>query len=68
MLPKIYKILMSFDDRPVLVEAGAIEVEGSLWLVPEWLGTPATGPQRPERMIRPNPAHVQSPPPGFQVD
>lgn len=66
--PKVYKILMSFDDASKILVADAIEQEGYFWLVPEWLGKHPSGPRVPERMIRLNPKHLKLAPPKYKVD
>lgn len=67
-MTKIYKVILSFDDASAVLVGDAIEEDGSLWLVPEWLGQHRSGPRVPERMIRLNPAHVQPAPLKYQVD
>jgi hypothetical protein len=46
-----FKVLVGFEDG-TLGECGAIEYEGAIWLVPNWLPFPGEGYAKPERMIR----------------
>lgn len=48
---KSYKVVVIFEDG-VLAACGAVEYEGAVWIVPEWLPFPSEGYTKPERMIR----------------
>jgi hypothetical protein len=48
---KVLKVGIGSDDGTIH-KCDAIEHEGKLWLVPEWLDVPAQGVTKPRRIIR----------------
>ena len=52
MLEKVFRVMLSVQGDPAIVECSAIESEGVLWLVPRWLPTQDDGYAMPERLIR----------------
>lgn len=49
--PKILKVGIG-SETGAIYQCDAIEHEGKLWLVPEWLDVPAQGVTKPRRIIR----------------
>src|SRR5215813_14279986 len=48
---KIYKVIVGFEGG-VMGACAAVEYQGAIWLVPQWLTFPTEGYAKPERMIR----------------
>jgi hypothetical protein len=48
---KLYKVIVGFEDG-VIADCDAVEYQGAIWLVPNWLPFPNEGYGKPERMIR----------------
>lgn len=48
---KIFKTVVTFDDDSDLHYADSIEYEGQMWLVPEWIESPAGGWRMPRRLV-----------------
>jgi hypothetical protein len=48
---KILSVAFSIEGDTRIMKGDAIEHEGRLWLVVQWLGNPAEGPAKPRRLI-----------------
>jgi hypothetical protein len=48
---KIYKVLVMTEDPARLSSCAAVEHNGKLWLVPQWLDNPTAQTTKPERII-----------------
>lgn len=48
----IIKVVTPFSDSGEIGICDAIEHQGSLWLVPHWIDTPATDTRTPVRIVR----------------
>jgi hypothetical protein len=64
---KILKVLVGLDDGTI-VKVDAIEYEGGLWLVPQWLDVPAQRVTKPARLIRMDVLQHQRMPPTYKAD
>jgi hypothetical protein len=51
MPDEIYRVMVMIADTGQLAECDAIKYQGKLWLVPNWLDSPAEQSTRPERII-----------------
>jgi hypothetical protein len=48
---KILSVAFSIEGDTRIMKGDALEHEGRLWLVVQWLGNPAEGPAKPRRLI-----------------
>jgi hypothetical protein len=65
---KILRVGIGSDNGEIL-KCDAIEFEGSLWLVPQWLDEPAKGVTKPRRIIRMGPLpHQKMSNPAYGLD
>jgi hypothetical protein len=51
MQTRAIKVLMPVEGEGQIYQCGAIDYEGEIWIVPEWLPAPDEGFARPERIV-----------------
>lgn len=56
---EVFKVMVPFSDIGQLSKCDAINYEGSVWLVPYWIGDPITGLSKPVRIVRVNQFDLQ---------